>query len=259
MNHKKGQILFMFVFSVLVIFGFLTLAINISKLSIARLKLQKAADSAALALATYQARCFNAVADKNFILKYPSGDKEKVYISPTQGYSFPGIHQVDMSTGFIFISEAEYLGDEKNPGFLQIIDPHIEQQDNFINIYEKLLPRIVDDYVKKNDTNATINEYRSSKFSFKRETVDIKYRDLRSGSGNTIVMKKDVPAWMTDSSNYTYSIVKLKKVYKIWNMVFNMQAIALGEVVKNRGQIWEEPKPEYMAKLAITQEDGVLH
>jgi hypothetical protein len=254
MNHKKGQILFMFVFSVMVIIGFMTLLVNISKVSIARLKLQKAADASALTLATYQARALNAVADKNFILKYPSGDKKKVYIKNSDtGYSFPGIHQVDVSEGFEFSFKSDY------ENFLNITTPHIEQQNMFINIYEKLLPKIVEEYTSKNDKDATIYDKAISPFTFKRENVRVKYREWEKSVGKNVEYRKDIDAWMVDTGNYLYSLIKLRKNYEIWDTNFNMEAVGLGEVVRDVGELWEEPKPEYMAKLATTQEEGVLY
>ena len=253
-KNKNGQILFMFVFAVLVIFAFLTLIMNISKLSSAKIKLQKAADAAALAMATYQARCFNAVADKNFILKYPSGDKNKIYDKTNKSsYSFPGVDQISVYDGYEFISESEY------ENYLRVITPHQDQQDRFIRIYEKMIPKLAEDYAGKNDKDATVYDYSLPNFKFTREKVKIKYRDWRKSIGGKYELRDELETAMNHTNNYSYSMVRLNKTINIWKNEFKLQAVALAEVVKDKAQLWPEPKPEYKAKLAPTQEEGVIH
>lgn len=251
---KNGQVLFMFVFSVLVIFSFLTLVMNISKLSVAKIKLQKAADSAALTMATYQARCFNAIADKNFILKYPSGDKTKVYDkSNKESYSFPGVDKISVYDGFEFISQSEY------ENYLRIITPHKDQQDRYIKIYSKIIPRLAEDYAGKNDKDATLYDYNSTNFKFVRETTKIKYRDWQKSIGGKYELRDELETAMNHPRNYTYSMVKLNKIVNLWSNKFTLQAVALAEVVKDKAELWPEPKPVYKARLARTQEKGVMH
>lgn len=268
MNNKKAQIALMFVLSILTMIGMVELVVNISKLSIARLKLQKAVDAAALAIATMQARCFNAVADKNFILKYPSGDKQKYFKTRNEGYSFPGIHQVDYTKGFVFNTERELFGEgepQKVGGYLNIITPHIELQDKFISVFTLLVSQIGTEYLVKNDDKAKIDAYKIAPFHFEREYVNLKYRNLaKTKETNKYKFQNHVSAWMVDKSRYMYAIVEAKKNLKIANQDFDFRAVALGEVVKTKGVVWgrndaEDPKPEFLSRLAITQEEGVLH
>ncbi len=268
MNNKKAQIALMFAFSILTIIGMVELVINISKLSIARLKLQKAVDAAALAVATMQARCFNAVADKNFILKYPSGDRQVSFKTRTLGYSFPGIHQIDARKGFIFNSYKELFGEGKTQevgGYLNIITPHIELQDKFVSVFSRLVNQIGVEYLNKNDKEAKIVAYKISPFKFVREYVDLKYRDIaKTQEINRIRFQNHVSAWMIDKSRYMYAIIEAKKNVKIAKQDFTFRAVALGDVSKEKGVIWgsndnEDPKPEFISKLAITQESGVLY
>lgn len=248
-NVKNGQVLFMFVSSVIVIFTFLTLIMNITKISIAKIRLQKAADAAALAMATYQARCFNAISDKNFILKYPSGDKNTIYPK----YSFPGVDKISVYEGYEFISESEF------ENYLRIITPHQNQQERFIKIYEKMIPKLAEDYTDKNDKDAVVYDYTSTDFKFRRETAKIKYRDWQKSIGGKYELRDELETALNHSLNYSFSIVKLNKTVNIWNNQFKFQAVALADVVKDTGQLWPNPKPEYKAKLASTQEQGVMH
>ncbi len=254
MKNKNGQIIFMFVFSVLAVFAFITLIINVSKLSVAKIKLQKAADSIALTMATYQARCFNAISDKNFILKFPSGKKTETFKKDDpDSFSFPGIDQISMYDGYEFISESEFQN------YLKIITPHQNQQDKFVSIYQQMIPRLKDDLIAKNDKDAKVLESQMSQFNFRRENVRIKYRDWIHSSGSRAEIRVNVDAWMVHPNSYVYSMVTLNKIVTLWNKTFNLQAIALGEVVNVGAELWPDPKPHYKAKLGQTREKGVLH
>lgn len=254
MKSKNGQILFMFLFSVLVIFTFFTLITNVSKLSVAKMQLQKAADAAALAMSTYQARAFNAISDKNYILKYPSGDETNVYKAGDKtGFSMPGVDKAGVDNGFEFISESDF------EGYLKMLTPHQAQQDSYVRIYQKLIPKLAEDYSAKNDDNAKVIDAPFTLFAFKREKIKVRVRDWINSTGGQYNYRENIDAWMTHPTTYSYSLVKLHKAINLWNISFDLEAVALGEVVMQSSQIWPDPKPAYKSKLGITQEKGVLH
>jgi len=64
-KNESGQVLVILVFVAVVIFLFGAVMINLGQVSCARIRLQNAVDAAALAIATYQARGLNALADLN--------------------------------------------------------------------------------------------------------------------------------------------------------------------------------------------------
>ena len=57
-KRKMLQILIFFVFSIISVFSFLTLSVNISNFSIAKIKLQNAVDTADFVITRYQDKCF---------------------------------------------------------------------------------------------------------------------------------------------------------------------------------------------------------
>jgi hypothetical protein len=252
--NNNGQVILAFAFMIMVIFSFLFFIVQLSKLSRERLRIQIAADSAALGMATFQARALNAVADRNYILKYPSGNKDLRYGNTGESsYSFPGMDQID-ATQYEFPSKTLFHS------YMELMAPYIEQQDSFMELYERIIPRIGEDYIKRNDKDAFLYEYVVPSFDFRREKITVKYIDWEQNiGGSKMGMNELVDGWINVPDRYIYSYVRVGKKIAIWGNYFLFDAVALGEVVPKSGELWPDPKPTYKARLAPTQEKGVYH
>ena len=78
------------------------------------------------------------------IFNVPFSDKIKIY-NPNykDEYSFPRIEQNDKEIDFIFPFKSDF------DTYIRIITHHIEQQEKFISINHKLIPKITENFVKK--------------------------------------------------------------------------------------------------------------
>lgn len=252
-KNNSGQIMLVFAFVAMAMFMFLLLVVYVSQLSRERIRLQTAADASALAMASFQARALNAIADRNFTLKYPSGDPQRRYGNPSPGdFSFPGIDQIDENM-YLFSSKQQFLDVTRQFRLYQ------QQQDKFYILYSKLIPEIGKEYLKKNDSDASLVEVIQPSLQFNRQTVTVKYIDWSDVTGKKIERRESIDAWMENRNTYLYTFVRAAKEVTVWGQTFTFQVTALAEVVRNSGEVWPDPKPTYKSRLAPTQETGVLH
>ncbi|MCP4481386.1 MAG: hypothetical protein GY817_00970 [bacterium] len=256
-KRQRGQIMYMFLFVFTAMMTFAYLMINLTELSIAKVKLQKAVDAAALAIATYQARAFNAIADKNYILKYPSGDKNIVF----PDYHQSGIDLLDRSTPHTFAGTVDYQSYFGGGGYIGVLPLHQNQQDKFASIYANLLPKLAENFILKNDKDALLFDQQFTPLDFRRQYINIQYKNTTEVGKvfEKLVLLDHIPAWMTHADHYTYSIVVLQKELELWGESFIFEAVALGEMTRKDASVWPNPKPEFKARLSPTQEKGVYH
>jgi len=249
---SRGQIVIAFVGMIMAIVLFLLLIVNVSTLSRERIRLQTAADARALAMATFQARALNAITDRNFILKYPSGDQKK-QMDPKSGFSFPGIDVVANGL-FIFPSKTDF---EK---YVKVIAPYQRQQDKFLELYTKLIPRIGETYLKKNDAKAVATDTPIIvSFDIKREEITVLYIDWQRGDPEGKANEL-IDGWMKREEKLLYSFTEIQKKIKVWGESFDYKTTAMATVIPFSGKLWPQPYPQYKSCLTQTEEnDEVLH
>lgn len=250
-HTSRGQIVIAFVGMIMALVLFMLLIVNVSTLSRERIRMQTAADASALAMATFQARALNAIADRNFILKYPSGDPKKQW-DPQSAFSFPGIDVIAEGL-FIFPSKTDF---EK---YVKVITPYQRQQEKFFELYAKLIPTIGETYIKKNDTKALKDTFTIIPFDIKQQQITVLYLDWERG-GPEGKANQLIDGWMIGGENFLYSFVQLKKTVEVWGETFNYKTTAMGAVIPFSGKLWPEPYPQYKSCLTQTDEnDEVLH
>ncbi|MFC1567021.1 Tad domain-containing protein [bacterium] len=256
-SHKNsGQIIVMLLFMITTIFTFLLLIVNVSKVSVEAIKLQTAADSVVLAVSTFQARLLNSVSDRNFILKYPSGDKQKRYEpNDPNSYRYPGIDQVQASEGYVFGSQTIF------ENVIKLYARYQRQQDAFIGLYGKLIKeRIGEEFKQKNDKQARITNQFFESPSLVREDIEIEYIAwIEEATGKKNAKRKSINGWIKPTDEDVGSYVKLAKQFEIWDQEFTLEASAAAYVVSDRAQMWPEPSPRYFTILIPTGDRDVLH
>ncbi|MFC1512674.1 pilus assembly protein TadG-related protein [bacterium] len=254
-KHYNGQIILAFALMIMGIFMFLLLVVKSAELSRERIRIQISADAAALAMATFQARALNAIADRNFILKYPSGTTTRLYGKPPpQDFSMPGIDKIDENV-YEFPSKTNF------EDYMRIISPYQAQQDSFYSLYDDLIVKIGEEYLRKNNAKAFIYDVEITPFDFRREQITVKYISWKDDvTGKKKALRDLVDGWISiPARKNIYSYIYVRKEFEIWNTSFLFDAVSMGEVAMDNGEIWPNPKPTFKARLSQTQDKGVLH
>ena len=236
---RRGQIMLPFVFFIFFLFLVMNMLVELLNISRERVNLQRAADAGALAMATFQARALNSVTDKNFILKYPSGDRTVVANTPPQaGDPLPGINTV---------SEDKYTFSSRSvfEYYMKVMGLHQTMQEQFVDLYGKLVPKIAIDYITRNlseegKENIQAPALYSETFDFQRIPMSVKYVDWDAdASGSTLSDSIMVPSYMIGGNRLYRTAVDLEQKYSFFGQDLTLKASASAEVIP-KGRVWSD-------------------